>query len=309
MKTTANFRNILISATMLISALSFTACSASDDSTSAVSEVAKEVTKATNTYNFKLKALTAGTDITSKGELTQADLFIFDKNNDFVQKVSVDASVIMNRRTIQVTCPGSEQITVIAWGGLNSQNESVAAMSTANIISDLTVSLKQNNGIANVPSDMFYGQMTLTSNQTKADDAATLTIERKVAAIDLLVQGIEKKFGTTEGDFYVKVKSTKSSFNNNGELGGNNVEYIIPCTISATGCVAIDKTNIIPASNITVELYRNDVLVFATSADKNGNNLEVAAGSQIAIKYDLSRAATTIGATAWNVNYVWGGVA
>ena len=88
------------------------------------------------------------------------------KNNDFFEQINVNKSTILSRRAIDINCPNSNDITVIAWSGINSGNEEISNMSKANIISDLQVSLKENNGIANIPSDLFYGQVTLHKNSS-----------------------------------------------------------------------------------------------------------------------------------------------
>ena len=61
-----------------------------------------------------------------------------------------------------------------------------------------------------------------------------------------------------EGNFYYKVKKTTASFDHNGKLTGEEIEYIIPATMAAKGNVVADNTAILPASDVTIELYKDD---------------------------------------------------
>ena len=75
-------------------------------------------------------------------------------------------------------------------------------MSKANIISDLQVSLKENNGIANIPSDLFYGQVTLHKNSsTKSTVSNELQIIRKTSIFQLSTKGLIKYLGSNAGNF------------------------------------------------------------------------------------------------------------
>ena len=77
-----------------------------------------------------------------------------------------------------------------------SGNEEISNMSKANIISDLQVSLKENNGIANIPSDLFYGQVTLHKNSsTKSTVSNELQIIRKTSIFQLSTKGLIKYLG------------------------------------------------------------------------------------------------------------------
>ena len=188
----------------------------------------------------------------------------------------------------------------MAWAGISGENETISAMNQANIISDLQVSLKQNNGVAaSLPGDLFYGQVTLKSNTSTKSSTETLKIERKVSSISLITKGIIKVLDSKEGNFYYKVKKTKSSFNHNGELTGEDIEYIIPATLNEKGNVVADKTTILPASNITIELYKDDNMILSSENVKNLEKVSVNEGEQSEMTFDLSRNSGNIVVTDW----------
>ena len=296
------FTNCLYFVCTLVAAISFASCSAdSDSSYSGIDEkvIENAAEKTDASFSVVLKAYSDNKDITVKGDVDQTTLFVFDQNNDFYKQVTLDRTYLLQAKPVEISCPGSKQITVVAWAGLSSENEEISAMSQANIISDLQVSLKQNNGVAaTLPGDLFYGQVTLKSTSTKSG-AETLKIERKVSSISLITKSVIKVLDSKEGNFYYKVKNTKGSFNHNGELTGENIEYIIPATLNAKGNVVAENTTILPASNITVELYKDDKMILSSENVKNLEKVSVNEGELSELTFDLSRNSGNIVVTDW----------
>lgn len=296
------FTNCLYFVCTLVVAISFASCSAdSDSSYSSIDEkvIENAAEKTDAPFSVVLKAYSDNKDITVKGDVDETTLFVFDENNDFYKQVTLDRTYLLQAKPVEISCPGSKQITVVAWAGLSSENEEISAMSQANIISDLQVSLKQNNGVAaTLPGDLFYGQVTLKSASTKSS-AETLKIERKVSSISLITKSVIKVLDSKEGNFYYKVKNTKGSFNHNGELTGDNIEYIIPATLNAKGNVVAENTTILPASNITVELYKDDKMILSSENVKNLEKVSVNEGELSELTFDLSRNSGNIVVTDW----------
>ncbi|WP_189086838.1 FimB/Mfa2 family fimbrial subunit, partial [Parabacteroides faecis] len=250
------FTNCIVAVCTLIVMVAFASCSADSDSSYGIDDsvINSASSKTEAPFSVVLKAYSDNKDITVKGDVDQTTLFIFDQSGDFYKQMTVDRTYLLQAKPIEIACPGSDQITVVAWAGLSGDNENISALNQANIISDLQVSLKQNNGVAaSLPGDLFYGQVTLKSTSTKAS-AETLKIARKVSSVSLITKGVIKMLDSRDGNFYYKIKKTKSSFNHNGELTGEDIEYIIPATMNDKGNVVADNTTILPASDITIEL-------------------------------------------------------
>lgn len=296
------FTNCLYFVCTLVVAISFASCSAdSDSSYSGIDEkvIENAAEKTDAPFSVVLKAYSDNKDITVKGDVDETTLFVFDENNDFYKQVTLDRTYLLQAKPVEISCPGSKQITVVAWAGLSSENEEISAMSQANIISDLQVSLKQNNGVAaTLPGDLFYGQVKLKSTSTKSS-AETLKIERKVSSISLITKSVIKVLDSKEGNFYYKVKNTKGSFNHNGELTGEDIEYIIPATLNQKGNVVAENTTILPASNITVELYKDDKMILSSENVKNLEKVSVNEGELSELTFDLSRNSGNIVVTDW----------
>ena len=102
-----------------------------------------------------------------------------------------------------------------------------------------------------------------------------------------------------EGNFYYKVKKTKASFDHNGELTGEEIEYIIPATMDAKGNVIADNTAILPASDVTIELYKDDNMILSSKNVKNLEKVSVNEGEQSEITFDLSKNNCNIVVADW----------
>ena len=282
------FANCVFAVSVILTVLSFSACT--DDSNDVVATTSEVIEQAEVPFSVVLKAMNSdGNDITTKGEVNGATLFVFDQNNDFFEQINVNKSTILSRRAIDINCPNSNDITVIAWSGINSGNEEISNMSKANIISDLQVSLKENNGIANIPSDLFYGQVTLHKNSsTKSTVSNELQIIRKTSIFQLSTKGLIKYLGSNAGNFEYRIKNTKCSLDYNGNPTGEEVEFAFPASFDEKGNLTTETQAIFPAQNITVELYKDGNLIFSSEKDKNGELFAATPGKRTEITFKYS---------------------
>ena len=102
-----------------------------------------------------------------------------------------------------------------------------------------------------------------------------------------------------DGNFYYKIKKTKSSFNHNGELTGEDIEYIIPATMNDKGNVVADNTTILPASDITIELYKDDKMILSSENVKNLEKVSINEGELSELTFDLSKNSGNIVVADW----------
>lgn len=279
----------------LFAMISFASCSA-DDSTSIIDERVPLETEIP--FSVVLKAYSDNQNVSAKGDVDNTTLFIFDENNDFYKQITVDRTYLLQVKPIEISCPDAKKITVIAWAGISNENI-VNNLNQANIISDLQVSLKQNNGIVSeLPGDLFYGQVTINRTTTKSA-SQELKIERKVASVSLFTKGIVKVYDSKEGNYFYKIKRTKGSFDYNGELTGSDIEYIIPASVNADGNLIAQKTAILPSSDIVIELYKDNNLILSSQNSKNSEKVALNEGEQADISFDLSRNTFNISVSAW----------
>ncbi|MDF9829886.1 FimB/Mfa2 family fimbrial subunit [Parabacteroides sp. PF5-6] len=295
----------LVAAWLIATVMAFTACS-SEDSTmeyiqaEASAEVVTKAAAASNPYSIVLKAFSNNKDITTKGDVDSVTLFVFDENYDYVETRTIDKATVLNRRTISIQANGTDSITVVAWAGLTNKKEEVSSLNQNSILSDLRVQLKQNNGQVTSPSDLFHGQITIgRPSATRTENVQTLAIERKVAELSLTTTGIAKKFGNTNGDFYYKIKTATSAINHDGTFAGKEVEYIVPATANKAGNLVAANIAILPSDDITIELYKNDVLVLSSKKLRNSQELSLNASELFNITFDACKYRLDLIVAAW----------
>lgn len=292
----------------LLCTLLFAACSSdsAEESTMGISDQELQAV-AEAPFSVVLKALDSeGADVTTQGEVENAVLFVFDAHNDFVQQIQVGQSALLQRQSIEIACPGTDAITVIAWGGVSSGSVEVSALSPANIISELQVALKQNNGVAQAPGDLFYGQVTVNRSVTKGAQQE-LKLERKVSSVSLITKGLVKYFGTADGNYEYRVRSSNNAFNYKGELTGEQTEYVFPASFDKNGKLIADTQPVLPASKMVVELYKDGNLLYSAEKDQNGEMLAANAGKQMNYVFNYNESVSVqLVVTAWNtvVKYV-----
>ena len=115
----------------------------------------------------------------------------------------------------------------------------------------------------------------------------------------MITKGVIKVLDSRDGNFYYKIKKTKSSFNHNGELTGEDIEYIIPATMNDKGNVVADNTTILPASDITIELYKDNKMILSSENVKNLEKVSINEGELSELTFDLSRNSGNIVVADW----------
>lgn len=277
------FTALVLLALVVCNTFTFTSCSSdsASDVDTIISTNPSNVNKSTDDpkiqvedpYSVVLKALDiTGEDCTTKGDVKNVTLFVFDEQGYYIKQISVDKANILNRRNIEIACPRTKNITVIAWGGLT-ENEEVSTLTPANIISDLQVAIKEKEGVSAGASDLFYGKITLNQSTEKQE----LIITRKASSLALKTNGIQKE----EGAIYeYRISKTRSAFDATGELTGDEIEYIFPASFDEKGALSATTNAILPASTIKVELYKDGQLIFSAEKDQQGKSLSAAVGKQ-----------------------------
>lgn len=293
------FTNCFVAIFAIIASLSFASCSA-DSSDSLLTADSQTPIQVEAPFSVVLKAYSDNQNITANYNNNNTTLFVFDENNDFYKQITVDLTYMLQAKPIEISCPGAKKVTVIAWAGVSSENVEISNMNQANIISDLQVSLKQNKGVvSSLPGDLFYGQVTINRPSTKSA-AQELRIERKVSSVSLIAKGILKVLDSKEGNFNFVVKNTQSSFDCNGKLVGNNVEYVIPATFNKNNDLVSATTAILPNENIVVELYKDGKMIFSSENAQKSEKVAANPGEQVNLTFDLSRNNFNVLVSDWN---------
>jgi len=294
MKKSTFSNSLMVVMAFIAMSVGTTACSSGDtnDISNDMNTIVASSSSSTDVpFSIVLKAIdTDGYDITTQGDVNGVTLYVFDQNNKYYSTINVDKSQILNRKSISINCSEANQITVIALGGLNQENENVSIPAT---IEDLEVSLNENNGNVKNASDLFYGKTTIAKATTKSSDATQLQMTRKSSTISLTTKNLVKYFGNTEGTYTYKVKNVKKSMNYKGILSGSTTEYTFNASFNANNELVSGNQVILGGSDVVVELYKDGKLLYSQNLDKNGEKLSVNEGKRAEMFFEYSSNTTS----------------
>lgn len=233
---------------------------------------------------FTLKASITdneGHDITTRRSFNKVSLFVFDQDNRFYDRLEIDIQSIIDQQDIHISCPGSSQITVIAWGSSTDLSEVISNLTKGSPMSDFMLNTSRSNS-SNLPGDLFYGQVVILKGSNRSSATVNkLIMKRKNSSISLSTKGIDKEAAYC---YTYKVRSADNGFNYNGVLTGDDIEYTIPAYFDDKGNLRMQKSSVLPSSAITIELYKDNEPVFNIQKDEHQNDLSVKEGSEIQIE-------------------------
>ena len=237
-------------------------------------------------YCIKFKVIDSeGNDITTKGDMNNVDIYIFNKENQYCCTINVDKAQIINRKEIYLNYNASDEITAVALGGINAENETVL---TPNTLEDLEISLNNIQGALTNASDLFYGKVKLNRTTTKSDETKEIQMTRKSSTISLNTKNLVKYYGSKSGNYVYKVKNIKKSLNYDGALSGNSGEYSFTGYFNSNDELVTGDQVILGGSEITVELYKDGNLIFSKNLDKNGDMLSIKKGKRVEMYFNYS---------------------
>lgn len=299
MKTlSSNSKNWFVVLFTLVTTIAFTSCG----STEGDSIIDEKIPLSTDVpFYVTLSAYSGDENITSQGRIENAILYVFDENDNYYTQIAVDKSYLLEAKPIAISCPNSKKITVAVWSGIVANKENISSMSKANILSDLVVSVNHENGIAKIqPTDIFYGKAVIYKNATTKAQTQELKIESKVASMAILTKNVAKSDNDANAIYTYRIRSTKSSFNANGELTGNDIEFAVPATVGDNGCVVSGTFFIMPSSNVTIELIKNGTTILSSKNFQNTENVSVNAGKKAVVTFDYVKQNSNFYVANWN---------
>lgn len=179
-------------------------------------------------YKLRLKVEKNGNDITSSGYVDNASLYIFDENLNYLETRKLDKDFIVARKVIELPYPENRKLKIVAWGNETNGRQEV---SEAERIEELKVMLKSQNGLAQTPDSLYYGnKQVVTKAGGIADADAEIVIRPKVGTFTVQTIGLEYKLRSlglkAAGEMDYTMDRTLSGFDYQGELIGDSVYYV-----------------------------------------------------------------------------------
>lgn len=259
-----------------------------------------------------------GEDITTSGDVEEAELYIFDEQTYFLEKIGVSAEQIRQKAPISIKQESIKNLHISTWGNLKN-NEKVMKTGTGNAMDNFRIILKkENEGFSLCPDDLFFGYNLINESTGKTENSIQeLVISRKNARMYITVRGLPPHIQTDDYYFIIHKK------NNGYDLRGLPNKTTV--SIRQTGIfkdngdfVSPEPFNLIHTTQkaddrMTVQLFRKnglsktqDILIASTDRDKNGQPIAPPAARTTNILINLTGDITVyVITTPWDEIFEW----
>lgn len=228
----------------------------------------------TTPYTLTLKVLNGGEEeITGAGRAADATIFVFDNDQKYLETVTMTEQQIAAEEPIQLKSPykAGQKMYFVAWGNVEADQMQVAQGTT---MSEFAVQLRnsatETGNQAEEPTDLFYGNANITTDEGNLQKDEIIYIRPKTAEVELRTVGLDyyrsrlaREGGLrAEGDEYAfTVNNTLSKFDSEGALTGDSVYYAPESGVGVTNATEWETTglsNICTGENITGSFFMND---------------------------------------------------
>lgn len=243
-------------------------------------------------FQVTVKALdTDRNDITESGAVQQIILFVFDENQQVIDVFELTADQVKNRKPVEIKpeYPGHKSYSFVAWGNLDEKVD-FSQISTIKQMQDLYVKLKNQNGIAQTPGDLFYGSINVPVEYggTEYGTSHVVEITRKTASVIITARNLHP--GEEASAYSFVLRESHDTYNHNGELGGDMVNYKPTATKDKNGQLVTPIFNVFPTAGgkpFILDVYRNGELLYSFTKGSDGKEFVPELGRLLNIIIDF----------------------
>ncbi|WP_293713667.1 FimB/Mfa2 family fimbrial subunit [uncultured Parabacteroides sp.] len=252
-------------------------------------------------YFVTIKVVDAltGEDITASGEVSHADLFVFDADEQYRYTVRADSNQIRQRIPIPITLENIDDYWLSVWGNLDG-NQHVTEPGPSDTLDNSTVSASAKEGENQYQTldDLFFGIAQIGKSLKSPTRNEEIIIARKNARMYLTVRGLPAFHRAI--DYYFTIHLNNNGYNFKGTPVPNAIEIKQNgITLANNDFVSPSSFNLIHTDSnredyATVNLYRRsdveygeDILIASINSDLNGNPIVLPAGLTTNLLIDL----------------------
>ena len=226
-------------------------------------------------FRMTVKVLDADrNDITESEAVQQVILFVFDENQQVIDVFELTADQVKSRKPIEIKpdYPGHKSYTFVAWGNLDEKVD-FSQINTVKQMRDLYVKLKNQNGTAQSPGDLFYGSLNVPAEfgGTEYGTPQVVEITRKTASVIITARNLPP--GEDASDYSFVLRESPDTYNHNGELGGSMVNYRPAISQNHLGHLMTPIFNVFtPAGGkpFILDVYKNGTLLHSFTKGSDG---------------------------------------
>ena len=169
------------------------------------------------------------TDITRLGLVTDATLYIFDANKNFLEARDLDKDFILAKNEIKLDkYPDNTKVYIVAWGNLEGGNQTVTQPKN---MDDLKLQLKNTgDGYAQSPDSLYFGTKEVTSlGSGIVGGDGEVVIRLKTGTYTIKTDGLQTALDfyglKSSGDFDFYINKTLDTYDATGKQLGDSIPY------------------------------------------------------------------------------------
>lgn len=230
-----------------------------------------------------------GNELTGTEAVSEVMLYIFDAQNHFLESIPCKENT-----TVPIEYPEQKEITIIGWGNSQNNNQKMPQAVPGSPLNTFQINLLHSSeGSLLSPSDLFYGIVNINFSTTTRTATVThrLTLERKVASMEISVKGIYQQFNTDDTDFSLQVSETAEGMDFLGELTSSHNDYHPACRFNSSKELIAPIFRTLPSGEnpITVTLYKGNKAVYQVSVNDEGIPFRLEAGKLLSIVINMNK--------------------
>ena len=230
-----------------------------------------------------------GNELTGTGTVSEVMLYVFDAQNHFLQSIPCKEN-----ETVPLDYPGQGKITVVGWGNSQSDKQNMPRTVAGASLESLQMNLLRSpDGYLLSPDDLFYGSVSIgyPAVTRVAVTAHQLSLQRKVASMEIVVKGISRRFDTADTDFALQVNETAEGIGFSGELSAVHNSYRPVCGFNSLKELVAPVFHTLPSGGnpVMITLYKGSEPVYEVSTDDGGASFMLEAGKLLSVVIDLDK--------------------
>lgn len=267
------------------------------------------------TVLIKVIDVTTGEDITTSGIVSQAELYIFNQDKQFIHKIDVDTEEITQKIPVIISSVDTPNLTIVSWGN-RTEKEVVQNLLPGSKLDEVILQLTSaTEDYVYTPDDLFFGIKEINLPVTRSSSPQEIVMERVIARMQITVRGLPT--GVSADNYYFEIATIHTGYNFEGIPTGQ------PGKIKETGIFnnENDLVNPIPFNVIAahhllenhtvVRLFRkteirNDILIATAEVDINDQPITPLPAQTTHVLIDLRRMIEVyVKTTPWDEQHQW----
>jgi hypothetical protein len=205
-----------------------------------------------------------------------------------------------------VSFDGTKTTTLVMFGYPDNDSLSVNVPKEGEDIENVSSSVLKTRGNLS-PAGFYCGRYDYTP--TKSDTLnkeVSVKMQSERATVKVVVENLISKYGSG-GSYTIELSGLRSTVGFDGAIGGDSITYTPQTAFDSKSNLCSEAVNTLPTKkdeSVTVNLYRNGMLLWKVSEDSQNNSITLSGGDNKTVVIDVMRMTVALfsgsGIDDWN---------